>query len=138
LRARNREGCDIYVQPYSQDHNAGYILVDLDRAEPTVLAAMSAQGHEPCVALQTSPGRLQAWVHVSHTPLPPPLASALGRQLAFLYGGDLASTDWRRLGRLAAALLNKPQSETPTTVPPWLRPLGQSRVYPCWLGAPRQ
>ena len=22
LRARNREGCDVYVQPYAQDHNA--------------------------------------------------------------------------------------------------------------------
>jgi DNA-binding transcriptional MerR regulator len=75
LRARNREGCDIYVHPYAQDHNAGYILVDLDRTEPTLLTAMSAQGHEPCVVLQTSPGHLQAWVHVSSTPLPPALAS---------------------------------------------------------------
>src|SRR6202050_2701733 len=82
LRARNRECCDISVHPYSQDHNAGYILVDLDRAEPTVLTAMSAQGHEPCGVLHTSPGHLQAWVHVSHTPLPPALASALGQQLA--------------------------------------------------------
>ena len=68
LRARNREGCDIYVQPYAQDLNAGYILVDLDRAEPAVIAVMSAHGHEPCVVLQTSPGRLQAWVQVSSTP----------------------------------------------------------------------
>jgi hypothetical protein len=34
LRARNREGCDVYVQPYAGDQNAGYILVDLDHAEP--------------------------------------------------------------------------------------------------------
>jgi hypothetical protein len=65
LRARNREGCDIYVHPYAQDHNAGYILVDLDHAQPTVVAAMCADGHEPCLVLQTSPGHLQAWVHVS-------------------------------------------------------------------------
>ena len=32
LRARNREGCDVYVQPYAADQNAGYILVDLDHA----------------------------------------------------------------------------------------------------------
>lgn len=121
LRARNREGCDIYVQPYSQDHNAGYILVDLDRAEPTVLTAMSAQGHEPCVALQTSLGHLQAWVHVSHTPLPPALASALGRQLAFLYRGDPASTDWRHLGRLAGFTNQKPQRRFRNGYAPWVK-----------------
>ena len=37
LRVRNREGCDVYIQPYAVDQNAGYILVDLDRAEPAVL-----------------------------------------------------------------------------------------------------
>jgi hypothetical protein len=121
LRARNREGCDIYVQPYSQDHNAGYILVDLDRAEPTVLTAMSAQGHEPCVVLQTSPGHLQAWVHVSHTPLPPALASALGRQLARTYGGDPASTDWRHLGRLAGFTNQKPQRRFRNGYAPWVK-----------------
>jgi hypothetical protein len=121
LRARNREGCDIYVQPYSQDHNAGYILVDLDRAQPTVISAMSAQGHEPCVVLQTSPGHLQAWVHVSSTPLPPALASALGKRLALAYGGDRASTDWRHLGRLAGFTNQKPQRRTRDGCPPWVK-----------------
>ena len=121
LRARNREGCDIYVLPYSQNHNAGYILVDLDRADPTVLAAMSAQGHEPCVALQTSPGHLQAWVHVSDTPLPPAMASALGRQLALLYGGDPASTDWRHVGRLAGFTNRKPRRRCGNGYGPWVK-----------------
>src|ERR1700676_2128667 len=50
LRMRNREGCDIYLQPYAaQDRNAGYILVDLDRANPAVIESMRANGHEPCV-----------------------------------------------------------------------------------------
>ena len=30
LRARNRDGFDVYFRPYVLDHNAGYILVDLD------------------------------------------------------------------------------------------------------------
>jgi hypothetical protein len=41
LRARNREGFDIYFRPYALSHNAGYILVDLDRAAPTVLDVMA-------------------------------------------------------------------------------------------------
>jgi len=123
LRARNREGCDIYVHPYSQDHNSGYILVDLDRAEPTVLTAMSAQGHEPCVALQTSPGHLQAWVHVSSTPLPPAIATAIGQQLARTYSGDRASTDWRHLGRLAGFTNRKPQRRFHNGNAPWVQVL---------------
>ena len=45
LRARNREGCDVYIQPYAEDRNAGYILVDLDRANPAVIESMRANGH---------------------------------------------------------------------------------------------
>jgi hypothetical protein len=123
LRARNREGCDIYVQPYAQDHNAGYILVDLDRAQPAVIAAMSASGHEPCVVLQTSPGHLQAWVHVSSSPLPSAIATSLGKHLACLYGGDRASTDWRHLGRLAGFTNQKPQRRTWDGYAPWVKVL---------------
>jgi len=53
LRVRNREGCDVYLHPYAEDRNAGYILIDLDQADPVVLSAMCANGHEPCVVLQT-------------------------------------------------------------------------------------
>jgi len=109
LRVRNREGCDVYIQPYTEDHNAGYILVDLDHASPTVLEAMRANGHEPCVVLQTSSANLQAWIHVSRTPLEPAVATAIGRQLAHTYGGDPASTDWRHLGRLAGFANQKPE-----------------------------
>jgi len=41
LRVRNREGCDVYIQPYADDRNAGYIFVDLDHAEATVVARMA-------------------------------------------------------------------------------------------------
>jgi hypothetical protein len=121
LRVRNREGCDVYIQPYAVDRNAGYILVDLDRAQSAVVATMRANGHEPCVVLQTSPGHLQAWVHVSPTPLQPVLATAIGRQLARLYGGDRASTDWRHLGRLAGFTNQKPQRRTASGYAPWVK-----------------
>jgi RepB DNA-primase from phage plasmid len=101
LRLRNREGCDVYLQSYAEEYNPGYILIDLDHAPPGILETMRAEGMAPCVVLQTSPGHLQAWVHVRTTPLEPSVASALGRLLARLYHGDLASTDGRHLGRLA-------------------------------------
>lgn len=121
LRVRNREGCDVYIQPYAEDRNAGYILVDLDCAHPAVIENMRANGHDPCVVLQTSPGHLQAWMHLSTSSLEPTLATAAGQQLARAYGGDLGSTDWRHLGRLAGFTNQKPQRRTPGGYAPWVK-----------------
>jgi hypothetical protein len=121
LRARNRDGYDVYFQPYAFPNNAGYILVDLDQAQPGVLDTMRTQGHPPCAVVETSPGHLQAWVHVSTQPLLPAAASAIGRQLARLYHGDPASTDWRHVGRLAGFTNQKPQRRLPSGLAPWVK-----------------
>src|SRR6266704_6969994 len=96
---QNRFGppCNSFIQPFDGDRNAGYILVDLDRAEDNILDTMRADGHEPSVVLRTSPGHLQAWVRVSLTPLGPALATSVARHLADLYGADRASADGRHL-----------------------------------------
>ena len=121
LRGRNREGCDVYLQPYAGDQNAGYILLDLDGAQPTVIATMRAQGHDPCVVLQTSPGHRQAWIRLSACPLEPALATAASKLLALTYGGDPASTDWRHLGRLAGFTNQKPARRMPAGYAPWVK-----------------
>jgi hypothetical protein len=120
LRLRNREGCDVYIHPYADGRNAGYILLDLDAANPTVLETMRSHGLEPCVVVQTSPGHLQAWLHLSRCPLEPALATAVAKQLARAYAGDLASADWRHLGRLAGFTNQKPARRTPAGYPPWV------------------
>jgi hypothetical protein len=121
LRMRKRDGCNIYLQPYAHNRNPGYILLDLDRADPTVVQTMQAQGHEPCLVLQTSPGHLQAWLHLSHSPLEPSLATAVARQLARTHGGDLASAHWRHLGRLAGFTNQKPERRQPSGYQPWVK-----------------
>ena len=121
LRARNREGCDIYVQPYAGDQNPGYVLVDLDGARPTTIATMCEHGHDPCVVLQTSPGHLQAWIRLSASPLEPAVATAAGKLLAAAYGGDPASTDWRHLGRLAGFTNQKPARRNLSGYAPWVK-----------------
>ena len=121
LRIRNREGCDVYIQPYAEDRNGGYILVALDHASQAVLETMRSQGHEPCVVLQTSPGHLQAWIRLSTSPLEPAVATAVSKQLARAYGGDWASTDWRHLGRLAGFTNQKPPRRTPDGYAPWVK-----------------
>jgi hypothetical protein len=123
LRVRNREGCDVYIQPYTDKQNPGYVLVDLDHTSPETIETMRVHGHEPCVVLQTSPGNLQAWMHVSATPLPPPVASSIGKHLAQRYDGDLASSDWRHLGRLAGFTNQKPQRRNGRGYAPWVQVL---------------
>jgi hypothetical protein len=121
LRARNCEGCDVYIHPYAGNQNAGYVLVDLDRADPTVVDLMRANGHDPCVVVQTSSGHLQAWIRLSSSPLEPVVATAAGRHLAHLYRGDWASTDWHHLGRLAGFTNQKPARRTPDRYAPWVK-----------------
>ena len=121
LRIRNREGCDVYIQPYAENRNAGYILLDLDRGNATTLERMHGNGHQPCVVLQTSPGHLQVWIQVSAVCLEPATASAIARQLAHTYGGDLASADWRHLGRLAGFTNQKPLRRQSNGYAPWVR-----------------
>jgi hypothetical protein len=120
LRLRNREGCDIYIHPYAGDRNAGYILLDLDAALPGALEAMRDDGLNPCLVIQTSPGHLQAWLHIREGSLEPALATAVARHVAGAYGGDMASADWRHLGRLAGFTNQKPARLTPSGYPPWV------------------
>src|ERR1700676_4354761 len=78
-------GFGLFPLPYANRGNAGYTLLDLDRADSQSIATMRADGLEPCLVLQTSPGHLQAWVHVSATTLEPAAATQIGRQLARTY-----------------------------------------------------
>jgi RepB DNA-primase from phage plasmid len=73
------------------------------------------QGCRKLTVLQTSPGHLQAWVHVRSTPLLPAVVTAIGKQLALAYGGDRASTDWRHLGRLAGFTNQKRGGSAPAS-----------------------
>jgi hypothetical protein len=121
LRIRNREGFDVYIHPDEWDQNAGYILVDLDHANDGVLDRMRDNGHDPCVVVETSPGHLQAWIHVSDAPLEPGLATNIARHLARQYQGDPASADWRHLGRLAGFTNQKPERCTFCGYAPWVK-----------------
>jgi DNA primase RepB-like protein len=135
LRVRNREGCDVYLHPYAEERNPGYILVDLDETNPAVVKTMRAAGHEPCVVLQTSPGNFQAWVQVSATPIRAAIASQIGKQLAQAYGGDPASTDWRHLGRLAGFTNQKPTRRNGGGCSPWVKVLYAHAGLACQAAA---
>ena len=51
------------------------------------------------------------------------MVSSIGKQLAERYGGDLASIDWRHLGRLAGFANQKPQHRDSRGHAPWVKVL---------------
>ena len=82
---------------------------------------MRVAGHTPCLVVETSPGHQQAWVRVSSYSAKPAWATAVARRLALQYGADLASAEWRHLGRLAGFTNRKPARLQPNGLPPWVR-----------------
>jgi hypothetical protein len=120
LRARNQAGCDVYFRPHAAAASAGYLLMDFDDG-PCPLAAMRAAGHTPCVIVETSPGHQQAWVRISLHSVSPTSATATARWLARQYGADVASAEWRHLGRLAGFTNRKSARLQPNGLPPWVR-----------------
>lgn len=121
LRIRNHEGFDIYLRPFAGPDNAGYVLLDLDRPGAGVLDQMRTERCQPCLVLETSPGRLQAWVRLSAEPVPPTRATELAKALARRFRADPASADWRHLGRLAGFTNRKPARRQPDGLAPWVR-----------------
>lgn len=121
LRFQNRRGYDVYLRPGAGRSNAGYVLVDADEGGQDLLAALRHDGYDPCVLVETSPGRRQAWVRLSETPVVPALATAAAKYFAHAYHADFASADWRHLGRLAGCTNQKPARRQPGGLAPWVR-----------------
>ena len=55
--ARNREGCDVYVQPYAYHCNPGYVLVELDGGRPTTVSLRFSIPSTASAPYQLSPHR---------------------------------------------------------------------------------
>jgi len=96
LKGQNARGSDIYIRP---EGSTGIVLVDDLTA--AALRRLSQDGLAPAVVTETSPRNYQAWVRVSAGPLPPEVATEVGRELAARYDADPNSAHWRHFGRLA-------------------------------------
>ena len=85
----------IFVRPKAESN---LTLIDDLKAEAVV--RMREEGFQPAAVVQTSPGNYQAWVkHVGR--LDKELGTAVARDLAGRFGGDVKAADWRHFGRLA-------------------------------------
>lgn len=106
FKSHNARGADIYVRPL----DSGVVLLDdLTQAQ---VERMKEQGYEPASVVETSPQNFQAWVKLSASALPPPIATAAARHLATQYEGDPNSADFAHFGRLAGFTNTKPQHRT--------------------------
>jgi len=116
FKVMNAQGRDIYIRPTG---SSGLYIVD-DVPAATV-ERMRAEGDTPATVVETSPGNHQAWVRVSDTPLSKGEGTAVARQLAERFGGDMSSANWRHMGRLAGFTNRKEEHRQPDGRYPYVR-----------------
>jgi len=116
FKVMNAQGRDIYIRPTG---SSGLYLID-DVPAATV-ERMRAEGYTPAAVVETSPGNLQAWVRVSDTPLSTEEGTAVARDLAARYDGDMSSANWRHMGRLAGFTNRKEEHRQPDGRYPYVR-----------------
>jgi len=125
FKVMNAQGRDIYIRPSG---SSGLYIVD-DVPAATV-EQMRAEGYAPAAVVETSPGNHQAWVRVSDAPLSKGEGTAVARDLAERFGGDMSSANWRHMGRLAGFTNRKEEHRQPDGRYPYvrLRDAGGERV----------
>ena len=95
LRYQNWHESHIYVRPKGESN-----LTLIDDLKLRSVTRLRQEGFQPAVVVQTSPGNYQAWIKHS-TRLDKELGTAVARELATRFGGDVKAADWRHFGRLA-------------------------------------
>jgi hypothetical protein len=95
LRHENSAGGHIYIRPAGP--HALTLIDDLTREG---IERMSAEGCEPALAVEMSPGNFQAWLKHAEI-LNERVSTVVAKELAARFGGDPSSADWRHFGRLA-------------------------------------
>jgi len=115
LRRENLNRGHIYVRP-SGVH--GLSLVDDLKA--AAIAEMKAQGFEPALVVETSPGNFQALLKHGQV-LDEVTSTWVAKELALRFGGDPSSADWRHFGRLAGFTNPKRERQLPSGLRPFAR-----------------
>jgi hypothetical protein len=124
LRRENLNRGHIYVRPAGVH---GLSLVDDLKA--AAIAEMKAQGFEPALVVETSPGNFQAWLKHGQV-LNEATSTWVAKELARRFGGDPGSADWRHFGRLAGFTNPKPNHRLESGLQPFARLIEASwKVY---------
>ena len=95
LRFQNMNGRNIFIRPKGEHQ-----MTLIDDLKIDNIRALKADGFNPALVVQTSPGNFQAWLNHGSV-LPRDLSTAVARTLAERYSGDTGAADWRHFGRLS-------------------------------------
>jgi len=120
LRYQNWHESHIYVRPKGESS-----LTLVDDLKVGAVARMRQEGFQPAAVVQTSPGNHQVWIKHA-TRLDRELGTAVARELATRFGGDVKAADWRHFGRLAGFRNTKVRYKTVVAVPEYDEWRGQN------------
>lgn len=124
LRRENLNRGHIYVRP-SGSHELSLV----DDLKTHAITLMKAEGFEPAVIVETSPGNFQAWLKHRQV-LDETTSTRVAKELALRFGGDPGSADWRHFGRLAGFTNPKPNRLLESGLYPFARLVeAQGRIY---------
>src|ERR671921_963378 len=115
LKYQNSQGRNIYIRPKGE--HALSLVDDLTAAS---VQTMKAEGFQPALVVETSPGNFQAWLNHGRV-LSKAESTAVARGLAEKFGGDKGAADWRHFGRLAGLTNRKPKYQASNGQYPFVR-----------------
>jgi len=99
----NARGHDVSIRPAG-----AHSLVLVDGLTRPTLERMGREGWTPAAAIESSPGRYQAWLKLAEAPVSAPVRELAARGLAQHYGGDPPSAGRDPTGRLAGFTNQEP------------------------------
>jgi RepB DNA-primase from phage plasmid len=111
LWRQNWRASHIYVRPKGENN-----LTLIDDLKYGALATLRRAGLQPAAVVRTSPGNYQVWIKHA-TPLERELGTAVARDLAEHFGGDVKAADWRHFGRLSGFRNTKAKHKEVVSVP---------------------
>ena len=92
LKRANAQGFDVMIRP---EKNQGYVILDgLKRRQ---IEQLRADGLSPALVLNTHQSHYQAWIQISHEPIPQKEALAAAQIMAQAYQCDAKSWQYGRL-----------------------------------------
>jgi hypothetical protein len=107
----NWRGSHIYVRPRGESN-----LTLIDDLKYDGLAHLRREGLQPAAVVRTSPRNYQVWIKHT-TQLDKELATAVARDLAEHFGGDVKAATWRQFGRLSGFRNTKAKYKEVVPVP---------------------
>lgn len=125
LRLQNLQGRNIYIRPKGE-----HALSLVDDLKADAITRMKREGFQPAIVVETSPGNFQAWLRHPRE-LPRETSTAVARELARRFDGDLGAADWRHFGRLSGFTNRKPAHQKADGLFPFVRLIESSGApYP--------